>query len=120
MPTLVIRRSGQDRPGSQGGQGRNDGDPRTIIDPLQPPSVTASAPTIGSATPAEPPSPALQRALEKMRETFRIRDLRPGQAEIMEAVLAGRDTLAIMPTGSGKSLTYQVPALVLEGPTLVV
>jgi len=55
-----------------------------------------------------------------MREVYRIRDLRPGQAEIMEAVLAGRDTLAIMPTGSGKSLTYQVPALVLEGPTLVV
>jgi len=38
----------------------------------------------------------------------------------MESVLAGRDTLAIMPTGSGKSLTYQLPALVLEGPTLVV
>jgi len=72
------------------------------------------------AAPSEPPSPALQRALEKMREVLRIRDLRPGQAEIMEAVLAGRDTLAIMPTGSGKSLTYQVPALVMEGPTLVV
>jgi ATP-dependent DNA helicase RecQ len=114
VPTLVIRRSGQ------GDQGRDDHDDRTIIDPLQPPSVTASAPTIGAATPAEPPSPALQRALEKMRETFHIRDLRAGQAEIMEAVLAGRDTLAIMPTGSGKSLTYQVPALVLDGPTLVV
>ena len=38
----------------------------------------------------------------------------------MESVLAGRDTLAVMPTGSGKSLTYQLPALVLEGPTLVV
>jgi ATP-dependent DNA helicase RecQ len=55
-----------------------------------------------------------------MREVFRIRDLRPGQAEIIESVLAGRDTLAIMPTGSGKSLTYQLPSLVLEGPTLVV
>jgi ATP-dependent DNA helicase RecQ len=55
-----------------------------------------------------------------MREVFRIRELRPGQAEIMESVLAGRDTLAIMPTGSGKSLTYQLPSLVMEGPTLVV
>ena len=55
-----------------------------------------------------------------MREVFRIRELRPGQAEIIESVLAGRDTLAIMPTGSGKSLTYQLPALVLDGPTLVV
>ena len=59
---------------------------------------------------------ALQRALEKMREVFRIRELRPGQAEIIESVLAGRDTLAIMPTGSGKSLTYQLPALVMDGP----
>jgi ATP-dependent DNA helicase RecQ len=67
-----------------------------------------------------PPSPALLRALEKMREVFKIRELRPGQAEIIESVLAGRDTLAVMPTGSGKSLTYQLPALVLEGPTLVV
>ena len=70
--------------------------------------------------PTEPPSPALQRALEKLREVFHLRELRPGQAEIMEAVLAGRDTLAIMPTGSGKSLTYQLPALVMDGPTLVV
>ena len=38
----------------------------------------------------------------------------------MESVLAGRDTLAVMPTGSGKSLTYQLPALVMDGPTLVV
>jgi len=67
-----------------------------------------------------PPSEALQRALQKMREVFRIRELRPGQAEIMESVLAGRDTLAIMPKGSGKSLTYQLPALVMDGPTLVV
>jgi len=73
-----------------------------------------------AAEPAAPPSPALQRALEKMRAVFHIRDLRPGQAEIIESVLAGRDTMAIMPTGSGKSLTYQLPALVLEGPTLVV
>ena len=95
-------------------------DDRASNDITPPPSVTANAPTIVSATPAEPPSPALQRALEKMREVFRIRELRPGQAEIMESVLAGRDTLAIMPTGSGKSLTYQLPALVMEGPTLVV
>ncbi|HEY5452655.1 MAG TPA: RecQ family ATP-dependent DNA helicase [Polyangia bacterium] len=109
MPTIVIRRNAladDDRPS-----------PSNDLTPA--PSVTASAPTIVAA-PSEPPSPALQRALEKMREVLRIRDLRPGQAEIMEAALAGRDTLAIMPTGSGKSLTYQVPALVMEGPTLVV
>ena len=114
VPTIVIRRSGAD-----------DDDPRSLVshashDVTPPPSVTGNAPTIGVATPSEPPSPALLRALEKMREVFKIRELRPGQAEIMEAVLAGRDTLAIMPTGSGKSLTYQLPALVMDGPTLVV
>jgi len=107
VPTIVIRRNAL----------ADDDRPSNDLTPA--PSVTASAPTIVAA-PSEPPSPALQRALEKMREVLRIHDLRPGQAEIMEAVLAGRDTLAIMPTGSGKSLTYQVPALVMEGPTLVV
>jgi ATP-dependent DNA helicase RecQ len=85
---------------------------------IEPATVPAAPPVV--AEPEAPPSPALLRALEKMRSVFHIRDLRPGQAEIIEAVLAGRDTLAIMPTGSGKSLTYQLPALVMEGPTLVV
>ena len=84
------------------------------------PPLAEAAPVITTAQPEAPPSPALLRALEKMRSVFHIRDLRPGQAEIIESVLAGRDTLAIMPTGSGKSLTYQLPALVMEGPTLVV
>ncbi|HWZ85305.1 MAG TPA: ATP-dependent DNA helicase RecQ [Thermoanaerobaculia bacterium] len=45
---------------------------------------------------------------------------RPGQEDIVRAALAGRDLLAVMPTGSGKSIGYQLPALLLEGPTLVV
>ncbi len=45
---------------------------------------------------------------------------RPGQEEIVEAVLAGRDTLAIMPTGGGKSLCFQLPALCREGVTVVI
>ena len=45
---------------------------------------------------------------------------RPMQREIVDAVLAGRDTLALMPTGGGKSLTYQVPAFMTEGVTIVV
>ncbi|TDL78482.1 DNA helicase RecQ [Palleronia sediminis] len=47
-------------------------------------------------------------------------EFRPGQAEIVEAVAAGRDTLAIMPTGGGKSLCFQLPALMRPGVTLVV
>ncbi|MDX2020841.1 MAG: ATP-dependent DNA helicase RecQ [Deltaproteobacteria bacterium] len=75
-----------------------------------------------SAAPEEEhiPSPMLQKALVKLKEVFKIPSLRPGQAKIIESVLAGRDTLAVMPTGSGKSLTYQLPSLILDGPTLVV
>ena len=58
------------------------------------------------------------RALARQR--FGFDELRPGQAEAIEAVLAGRDTLAVLPTGSGKSAIYQLPALVLDGPTVVV
>jgi ATP-dependent DNA helicase RecQ len=67
-----------------------------------------------------PPSPALAAALVKLREVFGFKHLRPGQAPIIESVLAGHDTLAVLPTGSGKSMTYQLPSLVLPGPTLVV
>ena len=42
---------------------------------------------------------------------------RPGQREVIEAVLAGRSTVAIMPTGGGKSLCYQLPALLSQGVT---
>ncbi|MEM1358675.1 MAG: ATP-dependent DNA helicase RecQ, partial [Bacteroidota bacterium] len=45
---------------------------------------------------------------------------RPGQAEIVEAVMARKDTLALLPTGGGKSLCFQIPALALEGVTIVV
>lgn len=48
------------------------------------------------------------------------RTFRPGQREVVEAVLAGRDVLAVMPTGAGKSVTYQLPSLLLPGVTLVV
>src|SRR3954470_7360604 len=55
-----------------------------------------------------------------LRQTFGIKRLRAGQDEVIKSVLAGHDTLAIMPTGSGKSLCYQLPALKLPGTTLVV
>jgi ATP-dependent DNA helicase RecQ len=95
-------------------------------EPASSPAPAAQAPEYTSvvappmAAPPQEYSPALQAALDKGRSVLRIRDLRPGQAEVIESVLAGRDTLAIMPTGSGKSLTYQLPALSLPGPTLVV
>ena len=53
------------------------------------------------------------------RRRFGIRRLRPEQTEAIKAVLAGRDTLAVLPTGYGKSLIYQVPAMTFNRPTLV-
>ncbi len=63
---------------------------------------------------------SLAAAQHALRTTFGFADFRPGQADIVAAVLAGRDVLAIMPTGSGKSLCYQLPALLRDGLTVVV
>jgi ATP-dependent DNA helicase RecQ len=64
---------------------------------------------------------ALWRRLRReARERFGVTHLRPGQREIIEHVLAGRDTLGILPTGMGKSLCFQLPALLIPGPTVIV
>ncbi|HKH83488.1 MAG TPA: RecQ family ATP-dependent DNA helicase, partial [Gemmatimonadales bacterium] len=57
---------------------------------------------------------------KSLRQTFGLEELRSGQDEVISAVLNRRDILAIMPTGAGKSLCYQLPALHLEGTTIVV
>ena len=54
-----------------------------------------------------------------LRETFGFDDFRPGQEEVVRAAVDGRDTLALMPTGAGKSLTYQLAAMLRPSPTLV-
>jgi ATP-dependent DNA helicase RecQ len=55
-----------------------------------------------------------------LKDTFGYTQFRPGQEEVIDALLAGRDTLAVMPTGSGKSLCYQIPALMRDSLTVVV
>jgi ATP-dependent DNA helicase RecQ len=55
-----------------------------------------------------------------LHTVFGIEQLRDGQQHVIDSVLDGKDTLAIMPTGSGKSLCYQIPARILEGMTIVV
>ena len=64
------------------------------------------------------------RTMTELGETLESRfghsDFRPGQRVIVEDVLAGQDVVAVMPTGAGKSLCYQLPAVELEGTTLVV
>lgn len=62
----------------------------------------------------------LKAARRVARETFGFRGLRRGQDEVLRAVLAGRDALAVMPTGFGKSAIYQIAGALVPGPTLVV
>ena len=62
----------------------------------------------------------LAAARAALKSVFGYDDFRPGQAEIVAAVLAGQDVLAVMPTGSGKSMCYQLPALVDGALTVVV
>ncbi len=62
----------------------------------------------------------LEAATKTLNEYFGHAEFRPNQRELIEQVLGGRDVLAVMPTGAGKSLVYQVPALVSEGLAIVV
>src|SRR2546423_10138247 len=62
----------------------------------------------------------IEQAEHTLREVFRLEAFRPGQAAVVEAMLAGRDVLSVAPTGSGKSISYWVPAVVEGGLTMVV
>lgn len=64
--------------------------------------------------------PSTRLLSRTLKSTFGLDHLREGQQAVIDRVLAGRDTLAVMPTGAGKSLCYQLPALLIEGRTVVV
>jgi ATP-dependent DNA helicase RecQ len=66
------------------------------------------------------PSPTRTAIRAAARDRFGYDQLRPGQEEAVEAALSGRDTLVVLPTGSGKSAIYQIAATLLDGPTVVV
>ncbi|MCA1577142.1 MAG: ATP-dependent DNA helicase [Acidobacteria bacterium] len=59
-------------------------------------------------------------AITSLREHFGFDNFREGQREVIDSILAGKDVIVVMPTGSGKSLCYQLPAMILDGVTLVV
>src|SRR4051812_9619589 len=79
---------------------------------IEPPSPDGEAPMISRGSGA--------RVAKVIRHVFGVAELRPGQEAVIDAVLAKRHTLAIMPTGAGKSLCYQVPAMLMPGITVIV
>jgi ATP-dependent DNA helicase RecQ len=81
------------------------------------PGAAALAPDAPSPEVAGPHLADPQQVLESV---FGYREFRPGQRHIIDAVLAGRDCIGVMPTGSGKSITFQIPAKILPGTVLVV
>ncbi len=80
----------------------------------------SQVPTCRSGHPANSEGIAAGAAGTVLREVFGFAEFRPGQEAVIKALLAGRDALAVMPTGSGKSLCFQVPALAMDGLTVVV
>jgi len=64
--------------------------------------------------------PGIETLERALHQRFGMAGFRPGQREVALAVLEGRDVVAVMPTGAGKSLCFQLPALLLDGPTVVV
>ena len=71
-------------------------------------------------TPRLLPMHSIDDALSSLHEHFGFADFREGQREVIAAILEGKDAVVVMPTGSGKSLCYQLPAMMFPGATLVV
>jgi ATP-dependent DNA helicase RecQ len=90
-------------------------EPRAPV-PSRAPSVARDVDAVRRAGVALGP----QAVRESLKAIFGYDRFRPGQEEIITAVLAGRDCIGVMPTGAGKSLTYQIPARLLGGTALVV
>ena len=75
--------------------------------------MTAQTRTSGSIAEEAP------QLLDKLHKVFGFRSFRGVQQQVVDRVMAGQSTLAVMPTGAGKSLTYQLPATMLEGTCVV-
>ncbi len=96
--------------------------PRAIGNPVRPENGLPLSPRNSPKPESEPsPAPALPpEAYTALHEVFGLADFRPNQVATIARALAGQSMLAIMPTGAGKSLTYQLPALLLPKATVVI
>ncbi len=90
-----------------------------LADPPGPAARGDASPAAAPRAPA-PCAPAPRTALDALRDVFGFREFRPHQGEIVERVAAGGDAFVLMPTGGGKSLCYQLPALLRPGTGIVV
>jgi ATP-dependent DNA helicase RecQ len=97
-------------------------DPAAPVEPLDSPADQREAtPARREAPPPHPAAPLLpDAAYLLLRDQFGLSDFRPNQARVIHSVLQGGRTIAVMPTGAGKSLTYQLPAMLLPHATVVV
>lgn len=82
--------------------------------------MSSTSDSLTLTDPVQPDMPLRPEAQQILEQTFGFDAVRDGQAEVIERLLAGQSTLAIFPTGGGKSLCYQLPALLLDGLTIVI
>ena len=87
---------------------------------LEPGSLWADDELVPATRASDGPPPTFEAVADAVRHAFGFDSLRPIQEEAVRATLAGRDVVVVMPTGGGKSLCFQAPALVREGLTVVV
>ncbi len=88
--------------------------------PVPPAAVAAAPPPAPLRTASRVSAVPSGSLTEVLHERFKFQAFRPNQEEVCKALVAGRDVLLVMPTGSGKSLCYQLPGIVLGGTTLVI
>lgn len=119
---MRLRMAGQGRDSRAAELARLGARKRTLT--IQPASAPAEAePETPEPPPLEPLSEepeAPPELLDALRNHFGYESFRPGQVAVIQAALRGEDTLALMPTGAGKSLCYQLPAMLLPGATVLI